>query len=96
LLDDVATEVLEMAREHQEGRVAGDATDVATFNFTEGWFRNSGINNIVTEVREMAREHQEGRVTASVTSVTNFTEGWFLKRLETLKMIVITILERGG
>ena len=46
---DVATEVLEMAREHQAGRVAGDATDVATFNFTEGWFRNSGIYNLNDE-----------------------------------------------
>lgn len=40
LLDDVATEILEFARKHQVGRVADSATNVATFNFTEGRFRS--------------------------------------------------------
>lgn len=42
LQDKVATSVLDLAKQHQEGRVAESATHVA-FNFTEGWFRTSGL-----------------------------------------------------
>jgi len=42
LLEKVATKVLVLARKYQKGRVAENATFVA-FNFTEGWFRNSGL-----------------------------------------------------
>lgn len=35
-----------MARQHQTGRVASSATNVATHKFTEGWFRNSGIYDL--------------------------------------------------
>ena len=41
LLGNVATEILESAREHQAGRVAENATTVATFEFSERWFRDS-------------------------------------------------------
>lgn len=44
LLGNVATEVLELAREHQEGRVAEDATVVA--DFSERWFRDSGVYDL--------------------------------------------------
>ena len=45
VLENVATEVLEFCKLHQEGRVASNATNVA-FNFTEGWFRDSGIYDL--------------------------------------------------
>ncbi len=45
LLEKVATKVLVLARKYQKGRVAENATFVA-FNFTEGWFRNSGLYNL--------------------------------------------------
>lgn len=47
LLDKVATDILDFARQHQEGRVADSATSVA--NFTEGWFRNSGLYDLQEE-----------------------------------------------
>lgn len=44
----VVTEVLDMARRNQKGRVTGEVTNV-TFNFTEGWFRNSGLYELDAE-----------------------------------------------
>jgi hypothetical protein len=41
LVDKVATNILTLALEHQEGRVAQNATTVATYDFTERWFRDS-------------------------------------------------------
>jgi len=38
LLDHIVTQVLDLAKQHQENRVTENVTDV-TFNFTEGWFR---------------------------------------------------------
>lgn len=38
ILDSVATPILNLAKEHQTGRVADTATNVA-LDFTEGWFR---------------------------------------------------------
>lgn len=40
--DKVVTPILNIARERQTGRVTEDVTPV-TFNFTEGWFRDSGL-----------------------------------------------------
>ena len=37
-----------MARQHQEGRVTDEVTSV-THDFTEGWFRNSGIYGLHSE-----------------------------------------------
>lgn len=48
LLGNVVTEVLELARSHQRGRVTDEVTSV-TFNFTEGWFRNSGLYELDSE-----------------------------------------------
>jgi transcriptional regulator with XRE-family HTH domain len=42
LLNEIVTQVLDIARKHQKGRVTKDVTHV-TFNFTEGWFRTVGI-----------------------------------------------------
>lgn len=42
LLEKVVTQVLALAREHQKERVTKNVTAVI-FNFTEGWFRNSGL-----------------------------------------------------
>lgn len=42
LSEKVVTEVLNLAKAHQKGRVTEKVT-IVTFEFTEGWFRNSGI-----------------------------------------------------
>ena len=39
VLDKVGTEVLDLARKHQNGRVPKNGT-IVPFDFTEGWFRN--------------------------------------------------------
>jgi len=49
LLDKVGTEVLEFCKSRQTGRVPQSGTNVPTFNFTEGWFRESGIYNLPRE-----------------------------------------------
>jgi len=43
LLNNVVTEVVELARSHQKSRVTSDVTSVT---FTEGWFRNSGLYDL--------------------------------------------------
>ena len=48
LLDKVVTEVLDFCKSRQNGRVTEDVTTV-TFNFTERWFRESGIYNLPGE-----------------------------------------------
>jgi predicted transcriptional regulator len=48
VLNNVVTQVLDLAREYQEGRVTDKVTNV-TFNFTEGWFRNSGLYELFTK-----------------------------------------------
>ena len=45
LLSTVVTQVLNLARQYQIGRVTPEVT-FATFNFTEGWFRNSGLYDL--------------------------------------------------
>lgn len=42
LLNSVDAEIRDIARNHQEGRASDDDAN-ASFAFTEGWFRNSGI-----------------------------------------------------
>lgn len=44
LIEKIATQVVNKSKQHQEGRVAENATNVASF--TEGWFRNSGLYNL--------------------------------------------------
>lgn len=48
VLNKVDTEILHLARGHQEGRVSDNDTEVS-FNFTERWFRNSGLYDIQTD-----------------------------------------------
>jgi len=42
LANSIGTQVLDLAKDHQEGRVPSNGTRVP-FAFTEGWFRNSGM-----------------------------------------------------
>ena len=44
IIDKVVTSALALAKKHQEGRAAKDVTNVT--NFTEGWFRNSGLYEV--------------------------------------------------
>ena len=48
-LNRISTQVLELAKQHQKGRVKSDSTNV---NFTEGWFRNSGLYDLSDEYQE--------------------------------------------
>ena len=43
LIDSIGTNLIVLAKQHQKGRVPSEGTNVPTFNFTEGWFRNSGL-----------------------------------------------------
>ena len=43
VLNTIGTEVLNLARGHQEGRVPENGTTVPTTTFTERWFRDSGL-----------------------------------------------------
>ncbi len=45
ILDKVSTDILNLACEYQESRVDKKSTSVY-FDFTEGWFRNSGIYDL--------------------------------------------------
>ena len=58
LQDKVATSVLDLAKERQEGRVA----DIATTgnNFTERWFRDSGLYDLEEKYQllELASERR--------------------------------------
>ena len=62
LLDSIGTEILVFAKQHQEGRVPIIGTAVpndlqktgnSTFNFTEWWFRDSGLYDLDVEHQEM-------------------------------------------
>jgi len=46
VVSQVGTEVLDLARSHQNGRVPQDGTNVPQTNFTEGWFRTSGLYDL--------------------------------------------------
>ena len=48
LLNEIVTEVLKIAKEHQVGHVTKEVTNV-TFDFTEGWFRTVDIYNLNKE-----------------------------------------------
>ena len=51
MLESLATDILILVKPHQKGRVAEGATNVA-FNFTEGWFRNSGLYDLNEKYQE--------------------------------------------
>ena len=48
LLEKIFTPILDLCKQHQEGRVNLEFTPV-TFNFTEGWFRTSGLYDLTEE-----------------------------------------------
>lgn len=52
LLNNVVTGILNLARNHQEGRVTSSVTDV-TFDFSEYWFRSSGIYDLHSEPEDV-------------------------------------------
>ena len=51
LLENIATDILNRTKKFQKGRVAESATIVA-FNFTEYWFRNSGLYDLNEKYQE--------------------------------------------
>jgi len=50
LINNIAPQVLDLCRTHQEGRGALNAPIGTIFNFTEGWFRNSGLEHTVAHL----------------------------------------------
>jgi len=48
LINKIVTNILDLCKSHQQGRVTEKVTNV-TFNFTEGWFRNSGLYDLNEE-----------------------------------------------
>ncbi|WP_407356033.1 hypothetical protein [Methanolobus sp. WCC5] len=44
----IGADILNLAKEHQEGRAPSIGAS-APFNFTEGWFRNSGLYELKAE-----------------------------------------------
>ena len=51
LLNEIVTQVFDKAKSRQKGRVTEEVTNV-TFNFTEGWFRNSGLYDLNEKYQE--------------------------------------------
>jgi hypothetical protein len=72
VIDTVDTEVRKLARKHQEGRVSPDDTTVS-FNFTEGWFRNSEIYELSVQGIERLQENSSVQSARSLVFV--FTGG---------------------
>jgi len=52
LLNDIGTIIFNFCKLHQEGRVPKDGTNVP-FDFTEGWFRDSGLNYNLSSVQKV-------------------------------------------
>ncbi|MFZ2035420.1 MAG: hypothetical protein WAU62_00700 [Dehalococcoidales bacterium] len=89
LTGSVVPEVLKMANEHQQGRGTSIVPSGTLFNFTEGWFRDSGlyelnseyqarfIEGIVPDILKITLEHQQGRGTTNVPSGTTFIK-WYI------------------
>ncbi len=48
LLKNIVAEVLKITKQYQNGRATEEVAN-ASFNFTEGWFRNSGLYDIKPE-----------------------------------------------
>lgn len=51
LATEIDTQLLEKSKSLQKGRVSGNDTNVS-FNFTEGWFRNSGLYDLNEKYQE--------------------------------------------
>ncbi len=52
LIDGVGTNILDLAKQCQTGRVPKNGTNVPFFDFTEGWFRNSGLYDLEPKYQE--------------------------------------------
>lgn len=52
ILNNIGTQILDCARKHQDGRVPENGT-IVPFNFTEGWFRNSGLYDLASKYQEI-------------------------------------------
>jgi site-specific DNA-methyltransferase (adenine-specific) len=65
LIDKIATTILKTTKVYQNGRVAENATTV-TFNFTERWFRDSGLYDIP--------EYQERLIKAFISDNFNWNK----------------------
>ena len=48
LMNKIVTQVLDACKQYQNGRVTVEVTPV-TFDFTEGWFRTSGLYDLTAE-----------------------------------------------
>lgn len=46
LINNIGTTFLNLARTHEESRVPQNGTNVPTYHYTEGWFRNSGLYSL--------------------------------------------------
>ena len=55
LLNKIVTQVLNLAKQHQAGRVTEKVTNV-TFTFTEGWFRTSGLYDLCDKYQQQLME----------------------------------------
>ncbi len=55
LVTKVVANVLDLCRAHQKGRATDDVA-TATFDFTEGWFRTSGLYDLQPEYQERLRD----------------------------------------
>jgi len=77
----IGTQILDLARRHQIGRVPRNGT-IVPFDFTEGWFRNKQDKTMFCIAFHgsytsfgLTRQHQNGRVAENVTNVAlNFIE----------------------
>lgn len=66
LADSVVPQVLDLAKKHQKGRGTDDVPD-GTFDFTEGWFRTSGLYGLCPEYQA---RFMEAFATAGSRSIT--------------------------
>lgn len=56
VLSNVGATILDQARCHQKGRAPRDGANAPTFDFTEGWFRTSGLYDLDDEWQEQFME----------------------------------------
>ncbi|MBF0397975.1 MAG: helix-turn-helix domain-containing protein [Desulfobacterales bacterium] len=64
LLNKIDTEFLKLAIQYQKGRVSENDTNVS-FNFTEGWFRESGLYQLyqcLSDIDKQLREERKQKI----------------------------------
>jgi len=67
LLGNILTRILDLCRQYQKGRVSEKLTGVS-FDFTEGWFRTSGLYDLKPVIYQIIEEEKP------VNYETNFQE----------------------